>query len=78
MRRFHPAGWDQVLRGITTAYVVPPPVPGPVHDFVARAEAAGVRRLVLLCGHGVGDWGDSAFGPDMRTAEDAGRGLALQ
>ncbi|MGV9354444.1 hypothetical protein [Streptomyces misionensis] len=78
MRRFHPAGWDQVLRGITTAYVVPPPVPGPVHDFVARAEAAGVRRLVLLCGHGVGDWGDSAFGPDMRTAEDAGRGSARQ
>ncbi|MFJ8098725.1 NAD(P)H-binding protein [Streptomyces griseofuscus] len=57
---------------------MPPPVPGPVHDFVARAEAAGVRRLVLLCGHGAGDWGDSAFGLDMRSAEDAVRGSALE
>ncbi|MTE22471.1 NAD(P)H-binding protein [Streptomyces sp. TRM43335] len=75
---FHPAGWDQVLRGVTTAYVVPVPVPGPVHDFVARTEAAGVRRLVLLSGHGADDWGDSAFGLDMRSAEDAVRGSALE
>ncbi|MFF7859186.1 NAD(P)H-binding protein [Streptomyces sp. NPDC007904] len=75
---FHPAGWDQVLRGVTVAYVVPSPVPGPVHDFVARAEAAGVRRLVLLSGHGADDWGDSAFGLDMRSAEDAVRGSALE
>ncbi|WP_410540112.1 NAD(P)H-binding protein [Streptomyces sp. KL2] len=75
---FHPAGWDQVLRDVTTAYVVPVPVPGPVHDFVARAEAAGVRRLVLLSGHGADDWGDSAFGLDMRSAEDAVRGSALE
>lgn len=75
---FHPAGWDQVLRGVTVAYVVPPPVPGPVHDFVARAEAAGVRHLVLLSGHGADDWGDSPFGLDMRSAEDAVRGSALE
>ncbi|GHE23985.1 NAD(P)H-binding protein [Streptomyces capillispiralis] len=75
---FHPAGWDQVLRGVTVTYVVPPPVPGPVHDFVARAEAAGVRRLVLLSGHGADDWGDSPFGLDMRSAEDAVRGSALE
>ncbi|MEU2208895.1 NAD(P)H-binding protein [Streptomyces hygroscopicus] len=75
---FHPAGWDQVLRGVTIAYVVPPPVPGPVHDFVARAEAAGVRHLVLLSGHGADHWGDSAFGLDMRSAEDAVRGSALE
>jgi uncharacterized protein YbjT (DUF2867 family) len=75
---FRPAGWAQVLRGVTTAYVVPPPVPGPVHDFVARAEAAGVRRLVLLSGHGADGWGDSAFGLDMRSAEAAVRGSALE
>ncbi|MFE6522948.1 NAD(P)H-binding protein [Streptomyces sp. NPDC057794] len=75
---FHPAGWDQVLRDVAAAYVVPPPVPGPVRDFVARAEAAGVRRLVLLSGHGADDWGDSPFGLDMRSAEDAVRGSALE
>ncbi|MGE9694917.1 MULTISPECIES: NAD(P)H-binding protein [unclassified Streptomyces] len=75
---FHPAGWDQVLREVTTAYVVPPSVPGPVHDFVTRAEAAGVRRLVLLSAHGADDWGDSAFGRDMRSAEDAVRGSTLE
>ncbi|CAL9336424.1 NAD(P)H-binding protein [Streptomyces sp. NPDC093808] len=75
---FHPAGWDQVLRGVTVVYVVPPPVPGPVYEFVAQAEAAGVRRLVLLSGHGADDWGDSPFGLDMRSAEDAVRGSALE
>ncbi|MFC9219788.1 NAD(P)H-binding protein [Streptomyces hygroscopicus] len=75
---FRPAGWDQVLRGVTAVYVVPPPVPGPVHEFVARAEAAGVRRLVLLSGHGADNWGDSVFGLDMRSAEDAVRGSALE
>jgi uncharacterized protein YbjT (DUF2867 family) len=73
-----PDGWDPVLQNVTTAYVVPPPVPGPAHEFVARAEAAGVRRLVLLSGHGVDAWGDSTFGLDMRSAEDAVRGSALE
>ncbi|MEE1798356.1 MULTISPECIES: NAD(P)H-binding protein [unclassified Streptomyces] len=73
-----PDGWDAVLRGVTTAYVVPPSVPGPVHAFVARAEAAGVRRLVLLSGHGADTWGDSTFGLDMRSAEEAVRGSALE
>ncbi|ALE73024.1 MULTISPECIES: NAD(P)H-binding protein [unclassified Pseudonocardia] len=73
-----PAGWDRALDGVTTAYVVPPTVPGPVHEFVARAAAAGVRRLVLLSGHGADTWGDSSFGRDMRSAEDAVRGSALE
>ncbi|MFF7656073.1 NAD(P)H-binding protein [Streptomyces sp. NPDC007983] len=72
-----PHGWGPALRGVTAVYVVPPPVPGPVHAFVARAEAAGVRHLVLLSGHGADTWGDSAFGLDMRSAEDAVRGSAL-
>ena len=72
-----PAGWDAALDGVTAVYVVPPPVPGPVHEFVARAERAGARRLVLLSGHGADRWGDSGFGPDMRSAEDAVRGSAL-
>ncbi|MEV0775619.1 NAD(P)H-binding protein [Streptomyces sp. NPDC050433] len=73
-----PGGWDAALRGIAAVYVVPPTVPGPVHDFVARAEAAGVRRLVLLSGHGSDTWGDSTFGLDMRSAEDAVRASALE
>ena len=73
-----PAGWDDALRGVTAVYVVPPSVPGPVHEFVARAEAAGVQRLVLLSGHGADTWGDSDFGRDMRSAEDAVRGSALE
>lgn len=73
-----PGGWDAALRGIAVAYVVAPGVPGPVHEFVARAEAAGVRRLVLLSGRGSDTWGDSTFGLDMRSAEDAVRGSALE
>ncbi|MGV9270700.1 NAD(P)H-binding protein [Kitasatospora sp. NPDC003701] len=73
-----PGGWDAALRGVAVAYVVAPSVPGPVHEFVARAESAGVRRLVLLSGRGADTWGDSAFGLDMRSAEDAVRRSALE
>ncbi|MFG3255038.1 NAD(P)H-binding protein [Streptomyces sp. NPDC048172] len=72
-----PGGWDAALRGVSAVYVVPPTVPGPVHEFVSRAEAAGVRHLVLLSGHGSDTWGDSDFGLDMRSAEDAVRNSAL-
>ncbi|MEU9609019.1 NAD(P)H-binding protein [Streptomyces sp. NPDC048057] len=73
-----PGGWDAVLRGADAVYLVPPTVPGPVHEFVARAEAAGVQRLVLLSGRGSDTWGDTTFGLDMRSAEDAVRGSALE
>ncbi len=73
-----PGGWDAALRGVAAVYVVAPSVPGPVHEFVARAEAAGVRRLVLLSGRGADTWGDSEFGVDMRSAEEAVRGSALE
>ncbi|MGE2835421.1 NAD(P)H-binding protein [Mycobacterium sp. SMC-4] len=73
-----PAGWDAALAGVSAVYVVPPSIPGPVHKFVARAQDAGVQRLVLLSGRGADDWGDSDFGRDMRDAEDAVRGSALE
>lgn len=73
-----PAGWDAALKGVDAVYVVPPNVPGPVHEFVERAQAAGVERLVLLSGQGADTWGDSTFGRDMRSAEDAVRGSALE
>ncbi len=78
-----PAGWDAVLHGIYAAYVVPPPVPGPVHEFAARAAAAGVRRLVLLSGRGADGWGadgwgGSEFGRNMVSAEEAVRGAPLE
>ncbi|MEW5809167.1 MAG: NAD(P)H-binding protein [Actinomycetota bacterium] len=72
-----PHSWDTALHGVTAVYVVPPSVPGPVHDFVARAAAAGVHHLVLLSGRGADDWGDSPFGRDMRDAEDAVRSSGL-
>jgi uncharacterized protein YbjT (DUF2867 family) len=73
-----PATWEPVVRGAVAAYVVAPDVPGPVHEFVRLAEAVGVRRLVLLSGRGADTWGDSAFGVEMRDAEDAVRNSALQ
>lgn len=72
-----PDGWNTVLRDVDVAYVVPPPVPGPVHEFVVRAGAAGVQRLVLLSGRGADSWGGSAFGRHMRSAEEAVRGSSL-
>lgn len=73
-----PDTWDAALRDAAVAYVVAPRVPGPVHRFVVQAEAAGVRRLVLLSGRGADTWGDSAFGLDMRSAEEAVRGSSLE
>ncbi|MFF9690872.1 SDR family NAD(P)-dependent oxidoreductase [Streptomyces sp. NPDC014623] len=72
-----PDGWNTVLRDVDVAYVVPPPVPGPVHEFVVRAGAAGVQRLVLLSGRGADSWGGSAFGRHMRSAEEAVCGSSL-
>lgn len=73
-----PGGWDTALEGITAVYMVAPAVPGPAHEFVARAQAAGVQRLILLSGRGADTWGDSAFGLDMRDAEAAVRGSGLE
>lgn len=73
-----PAGWDAALTGVAAVYVVAPREVGPAHEFVARAEAAGVQRLVLLSGRGADAWGDSSFGVDMRDAEAAVRGSALE
>lgn len=73
-----PGSWDAAVAGATAVYMVPPTVPGPAHEFVAMAEAAGVQRLVLLSGRAADTWGDSPFGRDMRWAEDAVRGSALE
>ncbi|MEJ2887229.1 NAD(P)H-binding protein [Actinomycetospora aeridis] len=73
-----PRGWDAALDGVAAVYIVPPSTPGPVHELVARAAEAGVRRLVLLSGHGADTWGESAFGRDMRDAEDAVRSSRLE
>ncbi|MEH3139650.1 MAG: NAD(P)H-binding protein [Mycobacterium kyogaense] len=72
-----PSGWNAVLHDVTAAYIVAPTVPGPVHDFVTQAAAAGVQHVVLLSGRGADDWGDSSFGRDMRDAEDAVRASRL-
>ncbi|MGB3481832.1 MAG: NAD(P)H-binding protein [Mycobacterium sp.] len=73
-----PDGWDAALRDVAGVYIVAPREPGPAHDFVARAEAAGVRQLVLLSGRGADSWGESAFGLDMRAAETAVQNSSLE
>lgn len=72
-----PTTWDAALEGVSAVYIVAPGVPGPVHEFVARAEVAGVRHVVLLSGRGADTWGDSSFGVNMRDAEDAVRGSTM-
>lgn len=73
-----PSGWDAALAGVSAVYIVPPPVPGPVHDVVARAQAAGVQRLVLQSGYAADTWGNSDFGRDVLSAEDAVRASDLE
>lgn len=73
-----PSTWDDVVNGVSAVYVVAPGVPGPAHEFVPRAVAAGVRRFVLLSGRGADTWDDSGFGVDMLSAEEAVRASGVE
>ncbi|MFB4283997.1 NAD(P)H-binding protein [Nonomuraea sp. MTCD27] len=73
-----PATWDDAVDGVSAVYVIAPEVPGPAHEFVPRAVAAGVRRFVLLSGRGADTWGDSPFGLDVRSAEEAVRACGVE
>jgi uncharacterized protein YbjT (DUF2867 family) len=73
-----PDTWDAALRGVTAVYLIAPGTPGLAHAFVAAAAGAGVERVVLLSGRGADTWGDSPFGHDMRSAEDAVRDSSLE
>lgn len=75
---YDPTSWEAALADVEAVYVVAPTTPGPVGDFVTRAEAAGVGRLVLLSGRGADDWAGSGFGDDMRDAEDAVRASSTE
>ncbi|MFE0138295.1 NAD(P)H-binding protein [Streptomyces sp. NPDC059037] len=68
------ATWGPVLEGVGALYLVGPPDPEPVADFVSQAAAAGVRRFVVLSGRGVEVYGDS-FEPSMAEAERVVREL---
>ncbi|MEV0112057.1 NAD(P)H-binding protein [Streptomyces sp. NPDC050844] len=68
------ATWAPVLEGVGALYLVGPPDPEPVADFVSQAAAAGVRRFVVLSGRGVEVYGDS-FEPSMAEAERVVREL---
>ncbi|MFB4304364.1 NAD(P)H-binding protein [Actinomadura sp. NTSP31] len=71
-----PATWTAALDGVTAVYLLEPnrsPQPdgqGPLPRFVAEAVSAGVRRLVLLSAHGVGEAGDDH---PLKAAEQAVR-----
>ncbi|MGU3501664.1 NAD(P)H-binding protein [Mycobacterium sp. C31M] len=73
-----PQTWGAALDGVGTVYLVAPPWPGPAHDFITRAQQSGVKRVVALSGRGADGYGDSTFGLDMRSAEDAVRGSDLE
>ncbi|MGW6270459.1 NAD(P)H-binding protein [Streptomyces sp. NPDC055060] len=62
------ATWAPALDGVSALYLVGPPTPEPIADFVDQAAAAGVRRFVILSGRGVEVFGDS-FEPSMAEAE---------
>lgn len=67
--------WAPALAGATALYLVAPPEPDPIADFVAQAEAAGVRRFVVLSGRGIERYDESfdALTKPMAEAERAVR-----
>jgi uncharacterized protein YbjT (DUF2867 family) len=75
-----PATWPAALDGVTAVYLLEP-VLQPVQDrdaripkFVTEATSAGVRRLVLLSAHGVGEADDDH---PLKSAERAVRGSGV-
>lgn len=75
-----PATWASALDGVTAAYVMEPDLrpnidrQARVPRFVTEAVAAGVRRLVLLSAHGVGEADDDH---PLKAAEQAVRGSGV-
>ncbi|MFE3400089.1 NAD(P)H-binding protein [Streptomyces anulatus] len=67
-----PDTWEPALAGAGALYLVAPDDPSPVREFVSRAEAFGVRRFVVLSGHGIEHAGEG-FGRGMAAAEEAVR-----
>lgn len=65
-----PETWQPALAGADALYLVAPDDPSPVREFVRQAEASGVRRLVVLSGHGIEKAG-AEFGQGMAAAEAA-------
>jgi uncharacterized protein YbjT (DUF2867 family) len=71
-----PGTWASALDDVTAAYLIEPDLRAStdhearVPRFVTEAVAAGVRRLVLLSAHGVGEAGD---GHPLKAAEQAVR-----
>lgn len=67
-----PDTWEPALAGADALYLVAPDDPSPVREFVRQAEASGVRRFVVLSGHGIEKAGEE-FGQGMAVAEAAVR-----
>ncbi|MET9943151.1 SDR family oxidoreductase, partial [Streptomyces halstedii] len=65
-----PETWEPALAGADALYLVAPDDPSPVREFVRQAEASGVRRFVVLSGHGIEKAG-AEFGQGMAAAEAA-------
>ncbi|WP_432147299.1 NAD(P)H-binding protein [Streptomyces sp. bgisy029] len=67
-----PDTWEPALAGADALYLVAPDDSSPVREFVRQAEASGVRRFVVLSGHGIEKAGEE-FGQGMAAAEAAVR-----
>ncbi|TVL88006.1 NAD(P)H-binding protein [Streptomyces sp. SAJ15] len=67
-----PATWEPAVAGAAAVYLITPEEAEPVHDFVGRAAAAGVRRFVTLSGRGMDLVGED-FGRGMAAGEQAVR-----
>jgi uncharacterized protein YbjT (DUF2867 family) len=76
----NPTTWAPALDGVTAVYIVEPNLQtnidrqARIPRFVTEAVAAGVRRLVLLSAHGVGEADDSH---PLKAAEQAVRGSGV-
>nr|WP_268957773.1 NAD(P)H-binding protein [Ruania zhangjianzhongii] len=69
--------WPGVLEGVSTVYLALPLTATPVAEFVDRAVASGVRRLVALSGRGADHW-KNGFGREMLDLEHAVRTSGVQ
>ena len=64
-----PQTWQPALEGVYGVYMITQDELGPEKAFIAAAEKAGVRRVVLLSARGVGK--GYLFEPSMLAAEEA-------
>lgn len=64
-----PTNWQSALKGVYGVYLVAAGEAEPAERFIAEAQSAGVKRIVLLSSRGVGE--GYLFEDSMLAAEEA-------